>query len=214
MTGKYSEQDEKNCGACGFDTCRDKAIAVCQGLTEINTCVPYMRSKAESLANFIVEHSLNAIIVVDRQMTVQEFNPAAERLFARKKDLVRGSSLSGILDCSEIIASAQSGRKTVSRRVEIGGGAVASQMVVPVPEHDLIIVVLTDTTEQERHARELERMKLQTVEKATEIIDKQMQVAQEIAGLLGETTAETKAALLELVSLLKAKDKNDGPAAR
>jgi hypothetical protein len=35
-----------------------------------------------------------------------------------------------------------------------------------------------------------------------------MQVAQEIAGLLGETTAETKAALLELVGLLKAKDKN------
>jgi len=67
---------------------------------------------------------------------------------------------------------------------------------------------MTDITTQEKNARELEQMKLQTVEKATEIINKQMHVAQEIAGLLGETTAETKAALLELVGLLKAKDKN------
>lgn len=206
QTGKYAKEDEKNCGACGFSTCREKAVAVLQGITEIDTCVPYMRTKAESLANFIVENSLNAIIVVDGAMVVQEFNPAAERMLNRQKEIVKGGRLSEVLDCAAIAAAARDGRKVTGRRVEVPGGVVASQMIVPVPAHDLVIVVMTDITAQEKSARELEQMKLQTVAKATEIIDKQMQVAQEIAGLLGETTAETKAALLELVGLLKAKD--------
>ncbi|MDT8900997.1 [Fe-Fe] hydrogenase large subunit C-terminal domain-containing protein [Anaeroselena agilis] len=208
QTGKYSKEDEKNCGACGFNSCRDKAIAVCQGLTEIDTCVPYMRSKAESLANFIVQHSLNAIIVIDSKMIVQEFNPAAEKMLNRQQELIKGGKLGEVLDCREISAAIVRGEKLTDRRVNIAGGTIVNETIIPVPEHDLVIVVLTDITAQEKNARELEQMKLQTVEKATEIINKQMHVAQEIAGLLGETTAETKAALLELVSLLKAKGKN------
>jgi len=208
QTGKYSKEDEKNCGACGFNSCRDKAIAVCQGITEINTCVPYMRSKAESLANLIVQHSLNAIIVVDSKMTVQEFNPAAAKMLNGRQEITKGGRLSQVLDCSDIITAVEAGRKVANQRLDIASGAVVSRTVIPVPEHDLAIVVLTDITAQERNARELEQMKLQTVEKATEIINKQMHVAQEIAGLLGETTAETKAAVLELVSLLKAQGKN------
>ncbi len=208
QTGKYSKEDEKNCGACGFNSCREKAIAVCQGLTEIDTCVPYMRSKAESLANFIVQHSLNAIIVVDRKMIVQEFNPAAEKMLNRQQEIIKGGKLSEVLDCREISAAIGRGEKLTDWRVNIAVGTIVNQTIIPVPEHDLAIIVLTDITAQEKNARELEQMKLQTVEKATEIINKQMHVAQEIAGLLGETTAETKAALLELVSLLKAKGKN------
>ena len=67
---------------------------------------------------------------------------------------------------------------------------------------------ISDVTEQEKRAKELDKMKEETVEKATEIINKQMHVAQEIAGLLGETTAETKSALLELMWLLKGKEEN------
>ena len=208
QTGKYNKEDEKNCGACGFNSCRDKAIAVCQGLTEIGTCVPYMRSKAESLANLIVQHSLNAILVVDGNMVVQEFNPAAAKMLNGRQEIAAGSPLTLVIDCDEIIAAVAAERKIANRRVDIPGGAVASQTVIPVPEHDLAIIVMTDITTQERNARELEQMKLQTVEKATEIINKQMHVAQEIAGLLGETTAETKAALLELVGLLKARGKS------
>jgi PAS domain S-box-containing protein len=205
QTGKFTERDEKNCGACGFNSCREKAIAVCQGLTTIDTCVPYMRSKAESLANIIVDNSLNAIIVVNRSLEIQDFNPAAEKMFGQRKELVKGQLLTELMECSSITVAAESGEKITGRRVKVAvSGVVAEQKVIPVDEHNLIIVVMTDITAQERHLRELEEMKNQTVEKASEIIDKQMQVAQEIAGLLGETTAETKAALLELMGLLKA----------
>jgi len=42
ITGKYSPEDELNCGACGYPTCREKAIAVYQGIAEAGMCLPYL----------------------------------------------------------------------------------------------------------------------------------------------------------------------------
>jgi signal transduction histidine kinase len=39
--GKFTPQDELNCGACGYDTCREHAIAICKGLAENEMCLPY-----------------------------------------------------------------------------------------------------------------------------------------------------------------------------
>lgn len=39
---KSSPEDELNCGACGYQTCREKAIAVCHGLAEVEMCLPYL----------------------------------------------------------------------------------------------------------------------------------------------------------------------------
>lgn len=207
QTGKYTVLDEKNCGACGYNSCREKAIAVYQGIAETEMCVPYMRTKAESFANIIVDHSLNGIIVVDQNMIVQEFNPTARRMFNTRVDMIKGRSLAQIMDCSDFMYALTTGDKIIGKRVEYPQlGIVTEQMIIPVREHGLIIAIVTDVTSEEKRSRELQRMKLETAEKATEIIKKQMHVAQEIAGLLGETTAETKSALLELIWLLKDKE--------
>lgn len=39
--GKFAPEDELNCGACGYDTCRDHAVAICKGLAESEMCLPY-----------------------------------------------------------------------------------------------------------------------------------------------------------------------------
>lgn len=39
--GKYTPEDELNCGACGYDTCRDHAVAILRGLAESEMCLPY-----------------------------------------------------------------------------------------------------------------------------------------------------------------------------
>lgn len=204
QTGKLTAADERNCGACGYNTCREKAIAVYQGLAEIDMCVPYMRSKAESFANIIVDNFINGIIVVNDKMVIQEFNPVAERMFNKRWDVLKGLSLTEVMDCADFMEVASSGRKIVGKRVEYPlCGLVTEQMIIPVPEHGLVFGILIDVTANEKRERELEQIKLDTVEKATEVITKQMRVAQEIAGLLGETTADTKGALLELIGLIR-----------
>jgi len=39
--GKFTPEDELNCGACGYDTCREHAIAIFKGLAETEMCLPY-----------------------------------------------------------------------------------------------------------------------------------------------------------------------------
>lgn len=204
--GKLTPADEKNCGACGYNTCRDKAIATFQGLAEPEMCVPYMRSKAESFANLIVDNSANAILVVDNSMIVQEFNPSAEAMFRVDRETMIGRSLATLIDCSDFMKAAVSGDKATRAGVAYPRyNIITEQIMIPVKEHELVIGIISDVTENEARRQELAQLKKDTVGKATEIINKQMQVAQEIAGLLGETTAETKSALLELITVLNTK---------
>ncbi len=44
---KFEQEDHLDCGACGYPTCRAKAIAVCQGLAEPSMCLPYMIDELE-----------------------------------------------------------------------------------------------------------------------------------------------------------------------
>ena len=44
--GKYAPEDELNCGACGYDTCREHAVAICKGLAESEMCLPYTIEQA------------------------------------------------------------------------------------------------------------------------------------------------------------------------
>lgn len=206
-TSKFTPADEKDCGACGYDSCREKAIAVYQGLAETVMCVPYMKSKAESFANIIVENSPNAVLVVNEKMTIQELNPAAHVLFNGKTIIEKGISLTDLFDCTDFLSCSHSGEKIIGKRVDYPEYAIITeQTIIPVREHGLVIGIFDDVTEREKRTKEWQKMKVDTVEKVNEIINKQMHVAQEIAGLLGETTAETKSALLELIWLLKGRD--------
>lgn len=207
QSGKFTKVDEKNCGACGYNSCREKAAAVYSGLAEIEMCMPYMRSKAESFASIIVEHSLNGIIAVNDKMIIQEINPAAQQMFNGKKVMEKGDSLAGFIDCADFAAASNFGDKVISKRIEYPEyGIVTEQMIVGVPEHSIVIGVISNVTDQEKRMQEWQKMKEETVAKATDIINKQMQVAQEIAGLLGETTAETKSTLIEMMQVLKGRE--------
>ena len=75
--------------------------------------------------------------------------------------------------------------------------------------HDVLFGIIMDITETVGYEEQFAKVKMQTIETAEEVIKKQMRVAQEIASLLGETTAETKVALLNLKKTLT-DDNNKG----
>ncbi len=202
--GKTTPDAELNCGACGYASCREKAAAVIDGMAELDMCMPYMRSRAESLANLVLQSTANAIIVVDKELVIQDFNPAAERMFVRQASKVIGLPVGQIIPDEDFRAVRDSGEWVVGKRVIYSSlGLVTMQTINPIEAQGLILGVIADVTQYERQERELSHVRAETLDKAQEVINKQMRVAQEIAGLLGEVTADSKMLLLRLIKLVQ-----------
>lgn len=64
------------------------------------------------------------------------------------------------------------------------------------------ICILTDITLSEHRKRELQELKRETLHSCQELIDRQMQMVQEIAGMLGESAAEAKISITRLTQLV------------
>lgn len=197
--GKYEPTDELNCGGCGYNTCREKAQAVFEGMAELNMCLPFMRSKAELLTNVIFENSPNIIMLIDEEMRVKEFNPTAERIFKIKADEIKDKPISVILDENLFLSVKESRKNLIGQKAFLPEyNVVLLQSILYLEKQNLLLAIMTNATSEEKHKKELKRVKENTIEAAQKVIEKQMRVAQEIASLLGETTAETKVILTKL----------------
>lgn len=205
-TGKTKPEDELNCGACGYNSCREKAIAVLEGMAEIDMCIPYMRMKAESRANLICNLTPNAIFVVDHNLRIIEVNPAAEEKFFCRQDQVVGADLELLLDPIYFEQALQTKELVTGEVAYPAYGIVTWQAIFYVETEGVLIGIFVDITKEHEQREKLALMKGETLTKAQEVIDKQMRVAQEIAGLLGETTAETKVLLTKLIKMIKNED--------
>ncbi len=203
--GKFSKEDELNCEACGYPSCRDKAKAVLAGMAEPDMCMPFMRTQAESLANEIMRTIPNGLIVVDENLVIREFNRAAERMWQRQSGMVIGHPLSVVMPDEDFLAVQQSGEPIVGKRVaypELGLITVQSILTLE-GKSQLILGMITDVTEMEKQTKELAIVKEETLRQAQSVIDNQMRMAQEIAGLLGEVTADSKILLMRLIELVQ-----------
>ncbi|QZY54584.1 [Fe-Fe] hydrogenase large subunit C-terminal domain-containing protein [Crassaminicella profunda] len=197
--GKYEPEDELNCGGCGYNTCREKAQAVYEGMAELNMCLPFMRSKAERLTNVIFENTPNIIILVDEEMHVKEFNPTAERIFNIKAEEIKDKPISVIMDENMFRKVKETKKDFIGHKVAYSQyGVVLLQSILYLEKQNVLLAIMTNTTSEEKHKKELVRVKEKTIDAAQKVIEKQMRVAQEIASLLGETTAETKIILTKL----------------
>ncbi|WP_275942780.1 (Fe-S)-binding protein, partial [Candidatus Hakubella thermalkaliphila] len=98
---KYSPEDELNCGACGYDSCRQKAAAVLRGMAEVTMCIPYMRTRAESLTNVVMDVTPNGVLIVDNALHVQDVSPAAEWMCNCHRAAARGRPLRGSIPIGE-----------------------------------------------------------------------------------------------------------------
>ena len=197
--GKYDKKDELNCGACGYNTCREKAQAVFEGMSQPEMCIPYMRSKAEKLSNLIFESTPNIILLVDKELNIIDVNPACESAFLINPTLSKGKSLSTYIDDKDFREVLETKHNIVDKRVHFKNyNITVNETILYLPKQNSIMAILYDVTKLERKNKELINLKKNTLEAADNVIVKQMRVAQEIASLLGETTAETKITLMKL----------------
>lgn len=198
--GKFKPSDELNCGSCGYDTCREKAVAILQGKAEISMCLPFLKDKAESFSDTIVKNTPNGLIVLNEALEVQQINASALKMInLRSKKDILGDLIVRVLDPKPFMDVLKTGRSIKNKRTYLAEyERYVEQTIVYDKDYKLIICIMRDITEEE-HAREKkEQISRNTVEIADNVVDKQMRIVQEIASLLGETTAETKIALTKL----------------
>lgn len=198
--GKNRPEDELNCGSCGYDTCREKAIAIYHGKAEISMCLPYLKDKAESFSDCIVSNTPNALIVINDALEVQQINPAARKILnIRYSSDVLGDQVVRILDPKPFLQVLESKRAVRNRRTYLAEyDKYVEQTIIYDPNYHMLLCIMRDITEQETEREKREKLRNQTVETADNVVDKQMRIVQEIASLLGETAAETKIALTKL----------------
>lgn len=198
--GKFKPSDELNCGSCGYNTCREKAIAIIQGKAEISMCLPYLKDKAESFSDNIVNNTPNGLIVLNENLEVQQINNAARKIMnIRSASDVLGEPVIRILDPKVYMDVLKNGRGVRDMRTYLAEyQKYIEQTVVYDKDYHLLISIMRDVTDEENEREKKESISRQTVEIADKVVDKQMRIVQEIASLLGETAAETKIALTKL----------------
>lgn len=202
LMGKNVKSKEFNCGACGYETCRDKAIAVLDGKADPKLCLPYALEHAQSVSNIIIKNTPNGIIVIDSDNLIKEINPAA--MYMLHLDTINpvGMPIEAILNKDEFadfLKNKQNSTETQYFRAYYEEyGKTFDHAIMRLSDEDYYVVILMDLTVQETKEKIMKKMRSSTIEITQQVIDEQMRTVQEIASLLGETTARSKVALTKL----------------
>ncbi len=207
QTGKGRPENQLNCGACGYASCRDQVLAVLQGMAEREMCIPYMRRMAEQRSSLIMETSPNGIVILDRDLSILNANSAFE-------GLVHASSLSGQgisqyvdPDPFERVASGQVKLYDAPCRDQVRGLS-ARLIAYALPNEDRLVGIFVALPEPGADAEQLRRLKSETVLQARELHEQQIEMARQFANYLGQHTARGE----QLVkTLIQAVESDAGP---
>ncbi len=193
---KRSIEDELNCGGCGYETCREKAISIYKGMSHADMCIHYVKKCSERISNEIFENSPNAILILDGEKRIVESNMAFSRFFGLAPFELKGHPLDNFEFLNKVRSLVERKENILWEKVSFTRDNLHMMVsVIPMDSREDTLLIFTDVTKEVMRKEEIRELKEKTLEITQEVIEKQMRVVQEIAGLLGETTAETKVAL-------------------
>ncbi|MCD8046323.1 MAG: PAS domain-containing protein [Clostridiales bacterium] len=197
--GKSNSDTEFNCGACGYMSCREKAIAIYQGKAEAAMCLIRSYENARSQASVVLENIPSIVLIVDHEFRILEFNKKAEEVFGTPRREAIRNYLFDYIDTAEFeeVYKTHEPKFHLKKKWPYYNMTVL-ETIVYVENSDRILAVIEDVTAEETREEKQMEQKLNSIKMAQGVIDKQMMTAQKIAELLGETTAETKATLTQL----------------
>jgi PAS domain S-box-containing protein len=159
------------------------------------------KSQIDTHTSAILQQTPNGVLLVDKKTHIRFVNPAFLTMFQCGDNELLGRLAKDFVhsDCFE-------------RAIAAGGSLMVKENIpeheisfrvgiFPIEGEDLYCGIFIDISEEEKARKDFLDLKAQTLKRAQEVISRQMQTAQEIARLLGETTAETKVLLKKLMSL-------------
>ena len=201
MTGKGQPEDQLNCGACGYPTCRSKAVAVVRGMAEPEMCLPYMKRQAERRTDRIIETSPNGIVILDEQLNILSMNPAFRRYFM-SSEAVCGKRISYLMDPEPFERLAAGGERMIEKTVRHERyHMVCHEILYALPEERQYVGIFINITRSLDNERKLDDLRAMTVMQSQELLAHQIAMAQKIAQFLGESTAQGQQLVENLMRL-------------
>ncbi|MEG1555393.1 MAG: PAS domain S-box protein, partial [Bacteroidales bacterium] len=195
---------------CGYATCREKAWAVLNGYADIEICLPYMRERAESMSYEIIQNSPEGIVVLDQDMNIMDINSKAKEILGIIENNLKGRPAIDFFNPTDFMIALNEKKNLERKKMHIPAtNSYIDLSINLLKGHSVLFGIMKDVTKKVNYNDKLSNVKLETLVTTDEVIKKQMRVAQEIASLLGETTAETKVALLKLKKTLQAEEKGE-----
>ena len=166
-------------------------------------CLPHMFQIAQSTSNVVLDNSPNIILVVDEDLKITELNAAGQKIFGISRAEALNKYLYELFDPRDFEFVLESYETIMSKPLTIEEyNLTVEQTLVYLPNQHGVMGILRDVSAEKEQQESLYQLRVDTMNMAQKVIDKQMIAAQEIASLLGETTAETKATLTHLKNMI------------
>lgn len=198
--GKTRPEDEKNCGGCGYNTCREFAQAIIDGKAEPSMCVSYLRKLAQKKASALFRTMPSGVIIVDKDMIIQETNDnffkilGLDEQFATDVIELDGARLDKMISFTGMFKKViDEGNDILDKELRYGEKYLKIS-IFTIEKHELVGAVLQDITVPSV-------ARGHTIRQAKNVINKNLDMVQKIAFLLGENAAEVEIALNSIIDV-------------
>lgn len=206
-TGKQNPEDQLNCGACGYSTCRRQAIAVLRQMAEPEMCVSYVRRLAERRTDRIIETSPNGILILDAHLNILHMNTSFKRLFMCT-DSICGKPVSYLMDPEPFEKVASGCQEMFEATMHHDRyGLFCHEIIYAMQPEQQIVGVFVNLTRAVKHKRKYDQLQTQTLDQARNLLRHQVEMAGKIAEYLGQSTAAGEKLLVNLMQIAQ-----DNPA--
>lgn len=203
QTGKAQQDNQLNCGACGYPSCREKAIAVLEGIAEPEMCLPYVKRLAEQRVDLIIETSPNGIVILDEKLEILSMNPAFRHFF-QCSNAVCGRPISYLMDPEPFERLANGEESFLEVAVEHSSyNIICHEFLYELKEQKQYVGIFVNITKMQWSQTKLDKLREQTVIQARELLEQQIEMAQTIAITLGQNTARAESLLENLMEQAK-----------
>lgn len=194
--GKYTLEDELNCGGCGYDTCRNFARALLEGKAEPEMCVSHMKHQAQRKANALIRCIPSPIVIADSKLNIVEYNDQFRDAFWNDEEHadiydyenLRGANLRDFVNFTNLFSASLDLEQDIRREHVRQDERLFDVVVFNIDKKQSVGGIIEDVTN-------VEMRKEQIASKAKEVIHKNLATVQQIACTLGEHMAETEVLL-------------------
>lgn len=194
--GKYSIEDELNCGGCGYNTCRNFACALLEGKAEPEMCVSHMKHQAQRKANALIRCIPSPIVIVDAKLNIMEYNDQFRDTFWNEDEHAEiydynnlyGANLRDFVSFTNLFTASLDLEQDIHKEHVRHEDKMFDVVVFNIDKKQSVGGIIEDVTNAEMH-------KEQIAERAKEVIHKNLATVQQIACTLGEHMAETEVLL-------------------